>query len=354
MSAPESRSRAAKSRRPDPESATVAALGAARTARASRAGRLSPSRERSRNANVTPGVLRGDMQLTRRADVWALAPETAQIIVETAEAEYSTTLGTVGGAVTFRVPLMDDSKVARLGAWEQVTYYALCELCRSGQRDDDGWLRIPSIRYLGRLILGRTPTGRDVERIVTALGRLAGVTIRERSEHIEIVERGGRQRERRVRVDTTYHLISDLQVTSTADPITAGEPGAPLTPRQVRVRLSQTVMDRLAKDWTTDLPANAVYALGPRKEAALRLYAHIKSFRAAMGWVTARTVEQIVKPAESWSLQKPAKFRAQVEHLVTEITTADPGLRVRLRNGRSEDGGWTLAWSTVPSRQRGR
>ncbi len=353
MPAPESpsRSRSHKSLRPAPDPSTVAALGAARKARAARG--ACPVGQRARRTSAAATVLRGDLQFTRRPDLWAVDAQTATVILETSEAEYSTTLGPTGGTITFRVPLMDDSKVARLGAWEQVTYYALCELCRSGQRDDDGWLRIPSIRYLGRLILGRTPTGRDVDRIVTALGRLAGVTIRERSEHIEIVERGGRQRERRVRVDTTYHLISDLQVTSTGDPIVVGEPGAPLIPRQVSVRLSQTVMDRLAKDWTTDLPANAVYALGPGREAALRLYAHIKSFRAAMGWVTARTVEQIVKPAESWSLQKPAKFRAQVEHFVTEITAADPGLRVRLRNGRSEDGGWTLAWSTVPSRQRG-
>lgn len=293
-----------------------------------------------------PRTLLSDLQFTRRVDVFGPHNVDAVAMHDASEAEISTMIQYsrgAEGALAFRVPVIAgaDPAATRLGPWEQLTYYALCDIFRRRGTDPDGWLRIPSLRYFGCRVLGRAPTGREGGHLVAAIRRLATITICEGSEQFVYRKtRAGVRVERGV-VEHMYHLLAEVEIVSGAN---KGKRGGALAPWAIRVRMSAVVADRLKAGLVATLASAAVYRLGPGNGGGLRLYAYLRS-QHHMNCCSAVVVEQIVRPAASWGLaSKPAKFRKAIQHMVDEITAGDPGLRLRVAPASQESGGWMLTW----------
>jgi hypothetical protein len=381
MPAPEpgAQSRSRKALRPDPQPDTLATLAQGRAKQERRrdaaavpvAGLPAPAGPQPTQSEpnlrpVPPRAQRVDLQFARRVDLFAPQPDEevrpattpgGQAAVEIATAIRYVS-GREEGTVLFQVALFPGEQVTRLGPWEQMVYFALCELfCRYGT-DADGWLRISSMRTLAWTVLGREPRGQDYDRIEAALLRLAQVTILKGSECFEMQQTTPKGKRHVIRTTSkgAYGLISDVDITTKhTGRIGKGESRTQRA-REVRVHLSATVMERLRGGLVATLNAQALREIGPGNETTLRLYAWICSQRGFHGHISAMVVEQIVRPTAQWGLQrKPAKFRSQVKHMVERMAAADPRLTVRFVPGSREAGGWLLAWErTHPRARRGR
>ncbi len=368
-SRPSSRTR--KSLRPAPAPDTLAALVHGRAKRERRhaaaaapvAGQPALAAPPASKTEPAPHrAQRVDLQFARRVDIFAPQSDEEVRSVTTpgghAAVEIATAIryvsGREEGTILFQVALLPGEQVTRLGPWEQMVYFALCELfCRYGT-DADGWLRISSMRTLAWAVLGREPRGQDYDRIEAALLRLAQVTILKGSECFEMeTTPKGKQHVIRTTSKGAYGLISDVEImTKHTGRIGKGESRTQRA-REVRVHLSATVMERLRGGLVATLDARALREIGPGNETTLRLYAWVCSQRGLQGRISAVVVEQIVRPTEQWGLQrKPAKFRSQVQHMVERLAAADPRLTMRFAPGSQEAGGWLLAWERVQPRAR--
>lgn len=294
-----------------------------------------------------------DFQFARRPDVFGPHSPDATTITEIDGQQYATTTtsiyylsGKKEGALAFALPLPPDGgdpQIVWLGAWEQLTYYVLCDFYLREGTDADGWLQIPSLYSLVRQVCGRTPTGPDYTRVTTALRHLALTTILDGSEHYTIgwrTVRGHRRRKtQKYVIDRMYHLISDLELTARTNP-----PAGTTTPQGVRIRLSGVVQERLRSGLVVTLRSAVIRAIGPKNEAALRLYTYICSQRH-VDRISAVVVEQIIRPTPSRGLaKKPSKFRAVVERMVQLIAEADASIGLRVVPASKAAGGWNLTW----------
>lgn len=349
--------------RPAPQPDTVATLAQIRAVRAARQAAApvatSPQPPKRHRAVALPHqTLQGDLLYARRADVWAPQPAEAVRKITRSDgqplAEIATTItyrDSEEGTILYTLPV-DGTALPRLGPWEQGTLFAVCDRFVRGGCPLDDTIRWPSMRVLGRAVLGREPTGPEKDRIEHTLRMLATTTIHRGSADLAVeIDRKGRSHVVRTETEDIYHLLESLHIErkGRAASTAAGQPRK-LSTRAISLRLPAVVTARLRAGIVATMRASVIHDIGLRDETTLRLYSYLCSQRFAAGRVSQEVIEQIVRPTDSWGPRAhPAKFRRRVERMAKAVR-GDPRFTIAFESRRG--GGWNILWSRTDRKKK--